>query len=81
MVDKKLTTFTDHVPPLKASDLAHLVSGEVVEPVRLVHILSEAAKSVAGTPSQHDWDTEEEQHTFNVIRAVINNSMKVVKGK
>jgi hypothetical protein len=78
---EKKPEYNPNIPPFKASDLAHMISGDIIEPQRVIEILTEASRSVSGVLAQHNWDTETEQRVFNAFRAVIFYSSKIVKGR
>jgi ABC-type methionine transport system ATPase subunit len=80
MDDQRTIFYTDHVPPLRASDVAKMINGELIEPDRVVEIFTEAARSVAGVLARHHWDTDAEQRAFNIFRSVIYNSSKIIRG-
>ena len=77
----RLIQFDDDIHPLKASSLAILLSNTSIIRDNLVTIITEAAYSVAGRPARYQWDTDEEQHVYNVLFGVILHSSKIVKGK
>ena len=71
--------FTDKMSPIKASDFAHILSNSTIESSRLHTILVEAIKDVAGLmDTQIHWDTDAEQHIFNIVRAIVSHSGKIV---
>ena len=74
--------FTEKISPIKASDFAHILSNNSMESHRLHTILVEAVKSVAAIPDcKVHWDTDAEQHFFNVVRAIVGHSAKIVNNK
>jgi hypothetical protein len=81
MTERKVR-FTEKFSPIKASDLATILSHAAIESQKFQRISVEAARHTAGMiDAQYEWDTDSEQYLFNVLRAIISGSIKIVNGK
>jgi hypothetical protein len=79
MTERKIQ-YTEKVSPLKASDFAAIFDNTSIDSSHLLLIVAEAAKCVAGKSNHYEWETDVEQRIFNIIRAVLSNSSKIVRG-